>query len=268
MENSVTYARIDWQQGTVPRSEMFDDCYFSVAGGKEETLHNFIGGNRIMERLARLPQGSSFVIAETGFGTGSNLWVLCEQLRSRFGGSSDSRMNITFISFEKYPLTPEDLHFYLTGIYRVDPTLFDLERFLSEYRSLKSGENRFTIVTGERIEISLILYIGDLNDTIGGFVQSRRACVNAWFLDGFAPSKNAGMWSPVLFNAMRQSTAAGGTFATFTVAGSVRRGLAAAGFEVRKIPGCGLKREILAGQLPDNMLNRGDSPLHCEASGN
>ena len=243
MENSVTYARIDWQQGTVPRSEMFDDCYFSVAGGKEETLHNFIGGNRIMERLARLPQGASFVIAETGFGTGSNLWVLCEQLR-------------------------EDLHFYLTGIYRVDPTLFDLERFLSEYRSLKSGENRFTIVTGERIEISLILYIGDLNDTIGGFVQSRRACVNAWFLDGFAPSKNAGMWSPVLFNAMRQSTAAGGTFATFTVAGSVRRGLAAAGFEVRKIPGCGLKREILAGQLPDNMLNRGNSPLHYEASGN
>ena len=38
------------------------------------------------------------------------------------------------------------------------------------------------------------------------------------------------------------------TFATFTSAGEVRRGLLAAGFEVTKQPGFGKKREMLTGR--------------------
>ena len=42
MIRDLTYASIDWQNDTTPKSTVFDDCYFSVTGGKEETLHNFI----------------------------------------------------------------------------------------------------------------------------------------------------------------------------------------------------------------------------------
>ena len=42
-------------------------------------------------------------------------------------------------------------------------------------------------------------------------------------------------------------TAPGGTFATYTAAGQVRRGLSDAGFQVSKIPGYGRKRDSLAG---------------------
>ncbi|HHB80929.1 MAG TPA: FAD-dependent oxidoreductase, partial [Aliiroseovarius sp.] len=46
-------------------------------------------------------------------------------------------------------------------------------------------------------------------------------------------------------------TAPGGTFATYTAAGHVRRALEAAGFEVRRAPGFGRKRHMSVGRLPD-----------------
>src|SRR5690606_30551180 len=61
--------------------------------------------------------------------------------------------------------------------------------------------------------------------------------VDAWFLDGFAPAKNPGMWTAPLFNAIGRLSGPGTTFATFTAAGQVKRGLAAVGFSVEKVPG-------------------------------
>ncbi|GHL06178.1 hypothetical protein ECZU22_00770 [Escherichia coli] len=43
------------------------------------------------------------------------------------------------------------------------------------------------------------------------------------FLDGFAPAKNPDMWTQNLFNAMARLARPGGTLATFTSAGFVRR---------------------------------------------
>lgn len=64
---------------TVPRSEIFDDIYFSPADGLAETDHVFIKGNNLPENW----QGKSrFTIVETGFGTGLNIlsaWKLFEE---------------------------------------------------------------------------------------------------------------------------------------------------------------------------------------------
>lgn len=73
---------------------------------------------------------------------------------------------------------------------------------------------------------------------------------DAWFLDGFAPSTNPGMWSDTVFQRIAALSAPGSRVATFTVAGVVRRGLAAQGFEVEKRPGHGRKRERLEARLP------------------
>ena len=71
--------------------------------------------------------------------------------------------------------------------------------------------------------------------------------VDACFLDGFAPSKNPAMWSPQVFREVAALSKPGTTFSTFTVAGSVRRGLEACGFSLQKMPGHGKKRQILTG---------------------
>ncbi len=70
---------------------------------------------------------------------------------------------------------------------------------------------------------------------------------DAWLLDGFAPAKNAAMWSSEVFAQMTRLSKIGTTFATFTSAGHVKRGLQRAGFAVSKHKGFGKKREMLSG---------------------
>ena len=57
---------------------------------------------------------------------------------------------------------------------------------------------------------------------------------DAWFLDGFAPAKNPELWEPDLMAEVGRHTAPGGSFATYTAAGHVRRSLADAGFAVER----------------------------------
>ncbi len=94
--------------------------------------------------------------------------------------------------------------------------------------------------------VSLTLLFGDISEVL----PSLHARVDAWFLDGFDPAKNPAMWSDRLYQQMARLTASQGTFATFTAAGKVRRGLQTAGFEVQKVKGFGRKREMLRGLLP------------------
>ena len=64
----------------------------------------------------------------------------------------------------------------------------------------------------------------------------------------FAPSKNPDMWNEQLYQQMFRFTKPQGTFATFTAASAVRKGLENAGFNIKKRKGFGKKRECLSGQ--------------------
>lgn len=99
-------------------------------------------------------------------------------------------------------------------------------------------------------QVTLDLWLGDINQLTETFDDSMNGQVDAWFLDGFAPSKNPEMWNDRLFQAMARLSRQEGTFATFTAAGFVRRGLQQAGFEVERRKGFGHKREMLCGTLP------------------
>ena len=70
---------------------------------------------------------------------------------------------------------------------------------------------------------------------------------DAWFLDGFAPSKNSAMWSAELMQRVFDHTVPGGSFATYAAAGFVRRNLIAAGYALERRPGFAGKREMLCG---------------------
>ena len=73
--------------------------------------------------------------------------------------------------------------------------------------------------------------------------------VDAWFLDGFAPARNPAMWDAALIARIAALSAPGARLATYSVAGAVRRALAAAGFSVEKKPGFSGKRERLEARL-------------------
>lgn len=210
-------------------SEQFDDIYFSQDNGLAETAHVFLQGNR-------LPQAwyhrSHFTIAETGFGTGLNFlsaWKLFEE-------TSEPGATLDYISFEKYPLAPGQIQGALTQW--ADYFGGWLEAMLAAYPLRVNGFHRVHV--SARVRLTLIF--DDVNEALPELIVP--CCVNAWFLDGFAPAKNPEMWSETLFCEMARLSAPGATVASFTAAGVVRRGLAAQGFAVTKARGYGRKRDM------------------------
>ena len=102
--------------------------------------------------------------------------------------------------------------------------------------------------------VTLTLFVDD----IAAALPQARTRIDAWFLDGFAPSKNPDMWSPEAMSAVARLSRPGARAATYTVAGEVRRNLEAAGFAVEKKPGHGRKNERLEAKL------QGDVPRPSE----
>lgn len=111
--------------------------------------------------------------------------------------------------------------------------------------------------------IQLDLHYADAISTYNEIKCDENGMVDAWFLDGFAPSKNNDMWQPVLFEQLARLTKNKGTFATFTAAGMVKRGLGQVGFEVTKTKGFGRKRDMLIGTLNKSATRLDVSKLHA-----
>ena len=212
---------LDWRDGTIPVSLRFDDPYFSLGGGLDETRHVFLAGNRLPERFR-----DGFRIAELGFGTGLNLLAT---LLAHPGG-----LQLHYTSFEAFPLSADTIARALHAFPETAPVAgVFLDQWASGARIL-----RFPGLTAE-------IVIGDARDTLPAW----QGKADAWFLDGFSPARNPELWSPDLMAQVARHTAPGGTFATYTAAGHVRRALADAGFAVTRQPGFGRKRHMTTGQL-------------------
>ena len=69
----ISTAQIEFNTHGTPTSSDFDDVYFSNHAGIEESLYVFIQQNQLTERWHQ-NNHSTFVIAETGFGTGLNFY--------------------------------------------------------------------------------------------------------------------------------------------------------------------------------------------------
>jgi tRNA 5-methylaminomethyl-2-thiouridine biosynthesis bifunctional protein len=225
---------LDWHDGQ-PYSTRFGDVYFSRASGLDETRHVFLQHNRLAQRWASLPAHGQFVLGETGFGTGLNF--LCAWQCWDAHAPATARLRV--VSTEKYPLDPQDLARALALWPALAPYAAAL---LQGYRALGSGPQHMLFAGGR---VSLTLLIGDVLETL----PHADLQADAWFLDGFAPAKNPEMWCPALFATLARLSRPQATFATFTSAGVVKRGMQAAGFVVEKVAGFGRKRDMLRGYL-------------------
>jgi len=224
-----SHAEIFWETGDTPRSVQFDDPYFAREDGRAETRHVFLAANDLP---ARWQSKEHFVIAELGFGTGLNFLETLHLWQRERGGCR----KLTFVSFEQYPMAGADIRRALSAWPELQELLAGL---LDQWPPPAGGSIHQIVFGGAQLE----LHLGDANETLPGW----EGTADAWFLDGFSPAKNPELWSADLMREVHHHTAANGTFATYTVAGFVRRNLQAAGFKVSKIPGYGRKRESLSG---------------------
>jgi tRNA 5-methylaminomethyl-2-thiouridine biosynthesis bifunctional protein len=239
----IDHAQLQWDDAGQPVSSTFGDVYFSRANGLEETRHVFLQHNQLGERWQHLNAGEHFTIAETGFGSGLNFLAAWQLWLTT--APADAQLH--FVSVEKFPLTKTDLARALA----LWPELAEFTAQLIDAYPVfvGTGFHRLSFMD-ERIKLTLII-----NDAAVGFTQllatthpafaNYCAKIDAWFLDGFAPSKNPQMWSDELFTAIRQLSHTGTTAATFSAAAIVKQGLTLAGFNIQKVPGFGRKREMV-----------------------
>lgn len=212
--------KIEWR-GDVPISVQFGDPFYSLKDGLAETRYVFLDGNDLPARFR-----DGFHVAELGFGTGLNFLATLQAFR---GAGTPGTLHFT--SFEAYPMTREDR-----------------ARALAPFADLPVDvllENDLTKpVLGSDFTLEII--DGDAREKVSNWLVR----ADAWYLDGFAPVQNPELWQDALLHAVAAHTAPGGTFATYTAVGRIRRTLAAAGFSVERIKGFNAKPHMTRGRMP------------------
>ena len=223
---------VSWGEDEVPRSGRFGDVYFSAEDGLAESRAVFLSGAGLPDRWRGRP---AFTVAELGFGSGLNIAALLDLWRRE--RPADGRLHV--FSVEAFPMGRGDAARAL-GRW---PELMEVAGpMLARWPAATPGFHR---VDYPEFAATLDLAVMDA----GAALNAWSGAADAWFLDGFAPSTNPGMWSDEILALVAARSAPGAVAATFTVAGAVRRGLRAQGFTVDKKPGFGRKRERLEARL-------------------
>lgn len=238
----IVPARIVATPDGLPLAANFADTYHPRSGALAQTRHVFLAGNGLPDRWRGRER---FVVAETGFGLGNNFlaaWAAWREDPQRCA-------RLDFVSVELHPPTRDDLLAWSRDA-EIAPLADELWR---QWPPLTHNLHHLSFDAGR---VTLHLAFGDASQWLREWV----AAVDAFFLDGFAPDRNPAMWDARLFKAMARLAAPGATAATWSVARPVREGLMAAGFEVRKAPGQGGKRDITTARFAPRATTRSAPP--------
>lgn len=232
MLTSLKGPRVLWNGDGTPFSPVFGDVYFSSDDGEAESRYVFLEGCDLPNAWAGRGR---YTIAETGFGTGLNFllaWQAWRRDPERCGA-------LDYVSIEAFPMSREELGKAL-GLF---PHLSEFAQALLEvWPPASPGVHVLTFEAG-RVRLHLWF------DDVGAALSQMSSIVDAWFLDGFAPSRNPSMWQESVLRAVAALSVPGTRLASFTVAGDVRRVLSALGFSVCKRPGYGRKRHCMTARF-------------------
>ncbi len=217
-----------------PFSARYGDVYASRAGAAGQAREVFLRGCGLLGEQARWRDRRQFVVLETGFGLGSNFLATWQAWRD------DPRRPemLHYVALELHPLPAEDLLRECA-----DPQWREMARQLRDrWPPAVQGLHPVWLEEGR---LRLLLAFGDAPRLLEGLELG----ADAVYLDGFAPSRNPRMWSRELLAQVAALCRPGARAATYTVAGTVREGLQAAGFDTRKAPGYAGKAQRLEAEL-------------------
>lgn len=220
-----------WREDGLPQSSLYGDVYFSSVDGLAETRAVFLQGCGLPERFA-----GDFTVGELGFGSGLNIAALLDLWRRERPPGARLRV----FSVEAHPLARDEAARILAHW----PELGEAARVLLDHWPGRARGFHRVDLPG----FDAVLDLAAMDVTAA--LEAWDGQADAWFLDGFSPALNPAMWRDEVMAAVAARSAPGARAATFTVAGAVRRGLQAAGFEIAKRPGFGRKRERLEAWLP------------------
>jgi tRNA 5-methylaminomethyl-2-thiouridine biosynthesis bifunctional protein len=222
----------DWSGAGPPRSRLHGDIYFSAEDGLGEARQVFLEGCGLPGAWAgrRL-----FRVAELGLGVGVNLAALLDLWRR--ARPAEGRLHI--FSLDNDPLSAAEAARALARW----PEVAEVAALLtSRWPPRARGFHRIDLP-----EVSATLDVAVAEAAAA--LESWDGWADAWFLDGFSPARDPGLWRAKVMALVAARSAPGARVATYTVAGAVREALAEAGFEVARKPGHGRKRARLEARL-------------------
>jgi tRNA 5-methylaminomethyl-2-thiouridine biosynthesis bifunctional protein len=232
-----TTPELIWREQGTPASQHYDDIYFSSEGAILETETVFLKACGLPERWKEF---DLFTICELGFGSGANFLTTMKMWQK----TKPKQGRLHYLSVEKHPLEKSQLQ-------KILESLPELKKFTEELIKIWPGPIKgFHRLHFGDVTLTLI------HDDASNALDEMDACVDAWFLDGFSPSKNPEMWSDEIIKKIYHLSAAGARLGTFTAAGSVKKSLEKAGFKVNKKKGFGRKRHRIEATLAGKRLEK------------
>jgi tRNA 5-methylaminomethyl-2-thiouridine biosynthesis bifunctional protein len=233
-------ADLIWREGQ-PFSNRYGDIYHAP-DGSDEVERVFLAPAGFGELLSSRDE---ILVGELGFGTGLNFAVCARHCLA-------ASVRLHFVSVEAAPIAP-DAFAEISRRRRESEPVYD--PLAERYPPLIHGWHQRRLFGGR---IRLSVFWGDADRGLDYLATGQRRPFDLWLLDGFAPDRNPGMWSPELLGRMAETCGRGSRVTTFTAAGRVRRALAEAGFAMRRVDQRPHKRESLAGVFE----KPGREPVH------
>ena len=235
----MQFINLHWRDGQ-PYNDIYDDIYYSsdddeCIAGENEFKHVFFNNNGLPERWAN---SDHFIIAELGFGSGLNCMLTIREWLNQHPDNWQNKC-LHYIAIEKHPLSADSIKAIISRYPALDSYCDEL---ISSYPPAIAGSH-----SRHLFDNRVVVHFKFMNAYQA--LENEDYKVDAWYLDGYSPAKNAAMWSLPLFEKIAQNSRSGTTCSTYTSAGFVKRHLQCAGFEVTKVSGFGRKREMLTAKL-------------------
>jgi tRNA U34 5-methylaminomethyl-2-thiouridine-forming methyltransferase MnmC len=248
-------------------SPRYGQAFRSLRGAHAEARHVFAEGSGAAARLA---SGSATRVLEVGLGAATNL--ACTASAAIAAGAP-----LHYRAWEPEPLPAAALR--LAGLDAIAPAPFVAALLAARdgWGAVAPGDVRrwcfatveFELVVAPIDRLLDAAFTADVerrlrpadeaanatpasSDAVGASARTADAPYDAIYLDPFSPEVNPDAWRPEVLTALAERLAPGGALVSYSVRGSVRRGLADAGLHVRKIGGpTGGKREVLHARRPE-----------------
>lgn len=215
-------------------SPRFQQSFRSQHGARSEAQRVFVENSGVS---ARMQAGLATRVLEVGLGAATNFTL----------SAASALATGTPLAYQVWEIEPLPVAAWeLANLYALAPTEL-VDALLSARRGWGAmAGGRYHLSCGPVTLEVVVAAIEALGPAAAG------GHFDAIYLDPFSPDANPEAWAPPLLQRLAGHLAPGGRLVSYSVRGSVRRALAAAGLTVHKVPGPpGGKREVLCAAKPD-----------------
>lgn len=231
------------------KSPLFDEACHSLNGAYAETLHNYIGPNRI-EDFYENEDRDVLNILEVGFGLGVGAQATAETIDQKINPSH--RLNYFALELDEGLIE-----------YARDHTQIKSHN-LPVFRELKRYEqDSLVYYRAQKKHSCLTILIGDARESLPLAIKIGLCPkFHVIYQDPFSPRKNPGLWTQEWFELLASTSQEMASLSTYCASVSPRKAMLEAGFRPRRLKGMGFKREITHAIL--NAVEAQDEQLEVE----